>query len=155
MLNTLKNNNYYPCYKKRASALFFCSFLVMCRVRPLLQQNYKTDAINRYRLSVSFTKSLKHILYTAYSIQPYHIHCIIKPLNIKDYPKIVKSFKYSFTKNYNVGLVNPTNNLIYNFPQITLSIPARSFIISICENPFSSIIVFTSFACSIPSSNNK
>ena len=35
----------------------------------------------------------------AYSIQPNHIHCIIEPLNIEDYPKIVKSFKYSFTKN--------------------------------------------------------
>ena len=44
----------------------------------------------------------------AYSIQPDHIHCIIKPLNIKDYSKIVKSFKYSVTKNFNVGLVNPT-----------------------------------------------
>lgn len=44
----------------------------------------------------------------AYSIQPDHIHCIIKPQNINDYPKIVKSFKYSFTRNFNVGLVNPT-----------------------------------------------
>ncbi len=44
----------------------------------------------------------------AYSILPDHIHCIIKPLNIEDYSKIVKSFKYSLTKNYNVGLVNPT-----------------------------------------------
>ena len=44
----------------------------------------------------------------AYSIHPDHIHCIIKPQNINDYPKIVKSFKYSFTRNFNVGLVNPT-----------------------------------------------
>lgn len=44
----------------------------------------------------------------AYSVLPDHIHCIIKPLNIREYPKIVKSFKYSFTKNFNVGLVNPT-----------------------------------------------
>lgn len=44
----------------------------------------------------------------AYSVQPDHIHCIIKPLNIGEYPKIVKSFKYSFTRNFNVGLVNPT-----------------------------------------------
>ncbi len=47
----------------------------------------------------------------AYSIQPDHIHCIIKPLNIEEYPKIVKSFKYSFTRN--VGLVNPTYNKIW------------------------------------------
>ena len=34
----------------------------------------------------------------AYSIQPDHLHCIIKPLNIEEYPKLVKSFKYSFTR---------------------------------------------------------
>lgn len=47
----------------------------------------------------------------AYSIQPDHIHCIIKLLNIEEYPKIVKSFKYSFTRN--VRLVNPTYNKIW------------------------------------------
>lgn len=46
----------------------------------------------------------------AYSIQPEHIHCIIKPLDINTYPKIVKSFKYSFTKLFKVGLVKPTYN---------------------------------------------
>lgn len=47
----------------------------------------------------------------AYIIQKDHIHCIIKPLNIEQYPKIIKSFKYSFTKN--VGLVKPTYNKIW------------------------------------------
>ena len=36
----------------------------------------------------------------AYSVLPDHIHCIIKPSNIEEYPKIIKSFKYSFTKNF-------------------------------------------------------
>lgn len=36
----------------------------------------------------------------AYTIQPNHIHCIIKPHNIKEYSKIIKSFKYSFTKRF-------------------------------------------------------
>jgi putative transposase len=44
----------------------------------------------------------------AYVVLQDHIHCIIKPKNINEYPKIIKSFKYSFTKNFNVGLVNPT-----------------------------------------------
>ena len=44
----------------------------------------------------------------AYVVLQDHVHCIIKPLNINEYPKIIKSFKYSFTKNFNVGLVNPT-----------------------------------------------
>ncbi len=47
----------------------------------------------------------------AYSIQPDHIHCIIKPRNIEDYPKIIKSFKYAFTKY--VGLVKPTYNKVW------------------------------------------
>ncbi len=51
----------------------------------------------------------------AYSIQPEHIHCIIKPLDIHSYPKIVKSFKYSFTKLFKVGLVKPT---YYNYDKI-------------------------------------
>ena len=49
----------------------------------------------------------------AYSIQPEHIHCIIRPLNIEEYPKIIKSFKYSFTRKFNVGLVNPTYKKIW------------------------------------------
>lgn len=50
----------------------------------------------------------------AYSIQPEHIHCIIKPLNIEEYPKIVKSFKYSFTRN--VGLVKLNYKTVLRAP---------------------------------------
>ena len=62
----------------------------------LLNQSYQNITLN-YEFDL-----------IAYSILPDHIHCIIKPLNIEDYSKIVKSFKYSLTKNFNVGLVNPT-----------------------------------------------
>ena len=66
-------------------------------------------------LKQSYQNILKHYKFDliAYSIQPDHIHCIIKPLHIEDYSKIVKSFKYSFTKNYNVRLVNPTYNKLW------------------------------------------
>ena len=76
---------------------------------------------NRVRLLIEYIESVKqsfinvHKIYKfkliAFSILPDHIHCIIKPKNISDYPKIVKSFKYSFTKN--VGLVNPTYGKIW------------------------------------------
>ena len=46
----------------------------------------------------------------AYAVLKDHIHCIIKPNSIEEYPKIVKSFKYAFTKKFKVGLVNPTYN---------------------------------------------
>ena len=65
----------------------------------LLSQSYR-NVVQYYKFDL-----------IAHSIQPDHIHCIIKPFNIADYSKIVKSFKYSFTKNYNVGLVNPTYSL--------------------------------------------
>ena len=44
----------------------------------------------------------------AYAVLKAHLHCLIKPRNIEEYPKIVKSFKYAFTKNFKVELVNPT-----------------------------------------------
>ena len=62
----------------------------------ILNQSYK-NVIQYYKFDL-----------IAYSILPDHIHCIIKPENIENYSKIVKSLKYSFTKNFNVGLVNPT-----------------------------------------------
>ena len=62
----------------------------------LLNQSYK-NVILHYKFDL-----------IAFCILSDHIHCIIKPSNIEDYSKIVKSFKYSFTKNFNVGLVNPT-----------------------------------------------
>ena len=40
---------------------------------------------------------------------PEHIHLILNPENIKDYPKIISSVKHYFSKN--VGQVCPTYNL--------------------------------------------
>ena len=84
------------------NGLVFLTIVTNNRI-PILISNIK-------RLNQAYRNVLFHYKFDliAYSIQPDHIHCIIKPLNIEDYSKIVKSFKYSFTKNYNVGLVNPT-----------------------------------------------
>ena len=54
-----------------------------------------------------------HFQLIAYTVLPNHIHCIIKPVCINEYPKIVKAFKYSITKHLNVGLVNPTYKKIW------------------------------------------
>lgn len=62
-------------------------------------------------------KSLSNLLkiykfrLVAFVVLPDHIHCIIQPRNILEYPKIVKAFKYSFSKN--VGLVKPTYKRIW------------------------------------------
>ena len=82
------------------NSLVFITIVTNKRV-PLLLKNVKF----LYKSLFSVLKFYKFKL-IAYCIQPEHIHVIIKPVHIDDYPKIIKSFKYSFTKN--VGLVNPT-----------------------------------------------
>lgn len=44
----------------------------------------------------------------AICVLPDHIHMILKPQNIYEYPKIVTSIKYYFSKNYDVGGETPT-----------------------------------------------
>lgn len=84
------------------NGLVFLTIVTNDRI-PILTDNIKL-------LNQSYNNVIKYYKFNliAYSILPEHIHCIIKPTIIEEYSKIVKSFKYSFTKNYNVGLVNPT-----------------------------------------------
>lgn len=44
----------------------------------------------------------------AMCVLPDHIHLILKPMDIYQYPKIVTSIKYCFSKNYDVGGESPT-----------------------------------------------
>lgn len=44
----------------------------------------------------------------AFCILPDHIHIIMKPIDIYEYPKIITSIKYYFSKNFNVGVETPT-----------------------------------------------
>ena len=44
----------------------------------------------------------------AICVLPDHIHVILNPKNIEEYPKIITSIKYYFSKNYNVGVETPT-----------------------------------------------
>ncbi len=48
----------------------------------------------------------------AICVLPNHIHVILNPENIKEYPKIITSIKYYFSKNYNVGVETPTYGYI-------------------------------------------
>ena len=59
----------------------------------------------------SFKETKKHFDFEifAISILPDHFHILLKPQNIKDYPRIIKSIKYNFSSHFNVvGLANPT-----------------------------------------------
>ena len=70
-----------------------------------------TDNIDLLEKSFNNVLNIYKFELIAYVVLKDHIHCIIKSQNINDYPKIVKSFKYSFTKN--VGIVMPTYNKIW------------------------------------------
>lgn len=82
------------------NGLVFLTIVTYNRI-PILTNDI--NVINKVIQNVSKYYDFEII---AYSIMPDHIHCIIKSTPIEDYPKIVKSFKYAFTKN--VGLVKPT-----------------------------------------------
>ena len=61
-------------------------------------------------LKKSILHSKKYFDYNIISIcvLPEHIHMIISPKEIEEYPKIITSIKYYFSRNYNVGLESPT-----------------------------------------------
>ena len=89
------------------NGLVFLTIVTNNRI-PILIENIEIIKFSLQNVSQFYNFDL-----IAYVIMPDHIHCIIKPSNIEEYPKIVKSFKYSFTKKFNVGLVNPTYNKIW------------------------------------------
>jgi REP element-mobilizing transposase RayT len=63
--------------------------------RPIL-----IDNIDFLRESFRQTKKYYHFYINEIIIMPDHFHMIITPSNATDYPKIIKSIKYGFTKLY-------------------------------------------------------
>ena len=61
-------------------------------------------------LRASFKNAKQHFGFDiiAICVLPNHIHMILNPDNIKEYPKIITSIKYYFSKNCNVGVETPT-----------------------------------------------
>jgi len=85
------------------NSLIFLTIVTNNR-NPILINNIDLIKQSFYNVSKYYKFEL-----LAFVILNDHIHCIINPARVNDYPKIIKSFKYSFTKN--VGLVMPTYNL--------------------------------------------
>ena len=58
-------------------------------------------------LRCAFKKTINSFHYeiTAVSVMPEHIHLIIKPNDIKDYPKIIQQIKQYFTQNIDKSLI--------------------------------------------------
>ena len=73
------------------------------------RQHIFTQNINILRSAFKNTHKNYNYQIIAICILPEHIHLILKPEKITDYPKIISSIKYYFSKN--VGQVCPTYEL--------------------------------------------
>lgn len=71
--------------------------IVTHRRNPILIDNIE-------RLRESFRESKRFFNYTidAIVVLPDHIHMIITPENVMEYPRIVKAIKYNFSKYFNM-----------------------------------------------------
>ena len=70
------------------------------------------DNINLLRSAFKNAKQYFDFEIVAICILPNHIHMILNPQNIKEYPKIITSIKYYFSNNYDVGVETPTYGYI-------------------------------------------
>jgi len=71
--------------------------IVTHRRNPILIDNIEL-------LRESFRESKRFYIYNidAIVVLPDHIHMIITPKNVKDYPEIIKSIKYNFSRNFHL-----------------------------------------------------
>ncbi len=68
--------------------------------------------IELLRCAFKNAKNFFNFEIVAICVLPNHIHVILNPENINEYPKIITSIKYYFSKNYNVGVETPTYGYI-------------------------------------------
>jgi len=61
------------------------------------------DNIELLRESFKIAKRSYNFEIFASVILPDHIHLLLRPENIKDYPKIIRAIKYNFSKKFNAG----------------------------------------------------
>ena len=66
------------------------------------RQALLVDNIGLLRESFRESKGYYNYSIEAIVIIPDHIHMIIRPKNANEYPKIIKSIKYNFSKHFNV-----------------------------------------------------
>ncbi len=72
------------------------------------RQNIFIDNIQLLKDALKNAKQYFNFEIIAICVLPDHIHIIINPQNIREYPKIITSIKYYFSKNYDVGVETPT-----------------------------------------------
>jgi len=79
----------------------------------ILSYKRKHIFINNINLLIqAFENAKKYFSFDiiAICVLPDHIHIILNPVDINEYPRIVTSVKYYFSRNYYVGVETPTYN---------------------------------------------
>ena len=85
-------------YKRLFVAGYSYYFTIVTHLRkPILIENIELLRENFRESKSYFTYQINAIV-----ILPDHIHMIITPKNVNDYPKIIQSIKYNFSKRYNI-----------------------------------------------------
>jgi len=89
--------------------LFIQGSYVFLTVVTYNRKKFLIDNIDLLREAFKETKTHFEFEIFAISVMPDHFHILLKPENIKDYPKIIKSIKYNFSDKFDVvGLASPT-----------------------------------------------
>lgn len=79
------------------NSYLFLTITTNCRQKILI------DNINLLRLAFENTKKIYNVELFASVVLPEHIHIIMVPEKIEEYPKIIHAIKYSFTRNIQDG----------------------------------------------------
>ena len=90
--------------------------------KPIFIEN-----IDILRTAFKNTKAIYEFEIIAICVLPNHIHLILHPNNIEQYPQIISSIKHYFSRN--VGQVCPTYKLLikFCFYHLTFTIKSTSF----------------------------
>ena len=117
--------------------------------QPIFIQN-----INLLKQAIINSKKYFNYELIAICVLPEHIHMILYPENIKDYPKIITSIKYYFSHNINVG-ETPTYQLFEYFKRILLPIyiPIQSNYQHFLAQPYSALLSSYKGISSLPQYN--
>lgn len=92
-----------PNYKR----LFIDNSYVFLTIVTHQRKPILIDNIKILRQGFSNTKKIYDFEIYAAVILPDHLHVILNPKNIKEYPKIIHAVKYYFSKNIDGGIVIP------------------------------------------------
>lgn len=86
--------------------LFIPNSLVFVTIVTSKRRNILIDNIKLLRIALKKAVNNYNCKIVAICVLPNHLHMIIKPYEIKDYPNFIKQFKTYFSKNIDINQVD-------------------------------------------------